>query len=165
MKVVLQLLYGPDYVDSVKGCLLLAVTTAPETRSNLKQILSLFPLLDLTDQRHVFTSDLKVLCMISGLLEGAARYPCSRCTYNWTTEQECIPRIWSQHLEMAEKLKSKYGADPKHVKDCYGVALHPLVQFDYPNRAFPIAQHNLDFEKNWLTELHLAQYSTEHRSN
>ena len=40
---------------------------------------------------------------------------------------------------MAEKLKGKYGADPKHAKYCYGVASHPIVQFDDPNRAFPIA--------------------------
>ena len=131
--MVLQQLYGPDYIDSVKGCLLFAVTNAPETRSNPKQILSLFPFMDLTVQRHVFTSDLKVLCMISGLLGSAARYPCNCCTYNWTTGQEGIPRTWSQHLEMAEKLKSKYGADSKHAKDCYGVASHPIVQFDNPN--------------------------------
>ena len=43
MKVVLQQLYGPDYVDSVKGCLLLAVTTAPET--NLMTLIEPFQLL------------------------------------------------------------------------------------------------------------------------
>ena len=79
--------------DYFKGCLLAAVTNAPGTRSNLRQILGLFAFLDLTDPKHVFTSDLKVMNMVTGLLGGATKYPYNRCTYCWTSEQEDMPGL------------------------------------------------------------------------
>ena len=55
--------------------LLVAVTNALETRSNLRQILGIFLFLDLTDPRHVFTSELTVMNMVTGLLGSVAKYP------------------------------------------------------------------------------------------
>ena len=75
LKVVLQPTYNLDYVDSVKGCLLVAVTNAPETRENFTKFFQLIPTLDLTDPKTTLTSDLKVISMICGLRGGAEKYP------------------------------------------------------------------------------------------
>ena len=64
LKVVLQPVYGPDVLDSVKSCFILAVCDAPETRFNLSSIFALLPSLDLTNPTNVFTSDLKVIFIV-----------------------------------------------------------------------------------------------------
>ena len=66
-------------------------------------------------------------------------YSCYRCTYCWTSEQEGVPRTWLHYNAMAEMLIKEYGSDSKFAKKCYGVTAQPIIQFDDPNRAFPIA--------------------------
>ena len=46
---------------SVKGCFLVAVYSAPETRFNLKSIFDLLISLDLTDLMNIFSLDFKVI--------------------------------------------------------------------------------------------------------
>ena len=92
LKVVLQPTYNLDYIDSVKGCLLVDVTDAPKTRGNLRKKFQIFPILNLTDPKTMRTSDLKVISMICGLRLGAAKYPCPYCTYSRTTEETGLPR-------------------------------------------------------------------------
>ena len=95
LTLVLRLTHRLQYKDSVKGCLLVAVTKAPETRDNLRKIIELLLTLDLTNPKNLLTSDLKVVNMVCGLQGGAAKYPCPYCTYCWTTEEEGFPRNWN----------------------------------------------------------------------
>ena len=110
LKLVLQLTHGLQYKDSVKGCLLVAVTKAPETRDNLRKIFALLPSLDLTNPKNVLTSDLKVVNMVL-LLGDAAKYPCPNCTYCWTTEEEGFSRNWNHYEDMFHKLQEVYRSD------------------------------------------------------
>ena len=123
----------------MKGCLLVAVTKAPETRDNLRKIIELLPTLDLTNPKNVLTSDLKVVNMVCGLLGGAAKYPCPYCTYCWTTEKKGFPRNWNHYEDMFHKLQEVYGSDSNHGKYCFGVSRLPLLKFNDPKIAFPIA--------------------------
>ena len=139
LKVVLQLTHGLQCKDSVKGCLVVAVTKALETRYNIRKILKLLPSIDLTRPENVFTSDLKVINLIYGLLGGAAKYPCPYCTYCWTSEEEGFMRNWDHFESMVNKNEEVYASDSKHSKECFGVLTLPLLKFDDPKLAFPIA--------------------------
>ena len=77
--------------------------------------------------------------MVCGLLGGEAKYPCPYCTYCWTIKEEGFPRNWNHYEDMFHKLQEVYGSDSKHTKYCYGVSSLPLLKFNDPKMAFPIA--------------------------
>ena len=77
--------------------------------------------------------------MVCGLLGGAAKFLCPYCTFFWTTEEEGFSRTWNHYENMAHQIQEVYDSDTKHVKDCFGVATLPLLKFDNPKEAFPIA--------------------------
>ena len=139
LKFVLQPTYEIEVTDSVKSCFLIAITDAPETRYNLEQIIRLLPKIYLTNRSNFFTADLKVLSLVCGIKGGAACYPCPYCTYCWTTEEKGSLRNWGHFLEMFHNLQTKYQGCEKSAKYCCGVESLPLLEFDNPLHAFPIA--------------------------
>ena len=46
---------------------------------------------------------------------------------------------WIHFENIAYKIQEVYASDSKHAKDCFGVSTFPLLKFDYPKEAFPIA--------------------------
>ena len=139
LKFIVQPTYEIEVTDSVKSCFLIAIADAPETRYNLEQIIRLLPKIDLTNRSNVFTADLKVLSLVCGVKGGAACYPCPYCTYCWTTEEKGYLRNWGHFLKMYNKLQTEYQGCEKSAKYCCGVECLPLLEFDNPLDAFPIA--------------------------
>ena len=107
-KVVLQLIHGLEFKDSVKCCFIVAITDAPETRYNLRKIFSLLNEVDLMQENQTFTSDLKVVNLMVGLKSGSAKYSCPYCTNCRTTEHEGFQRDYFHSLSMYDQLQNEY---------------------------------------------------------
>ena len=139
LKVVCSPIHGLQFVDSVKGALIVAVADCIESPFNIGQIIGLLDL-PLDQHNEVLTCDLKVLCQILGIKGGNARYPCPYCLYNKPEGRPGIRRTGSHFDEMYLKFKKQYKCAEKYAKECGGV-YRPRIfsNFENPLQTFPIA--------------------------